>query len=266
MNNYCRNFIIIFCWLAIFCHVSVQAQNISNLLCGTFSFSSTGEEDSAMYDAFVFDGAGKVKIETFMETECDFLQIDDTVVVFTDKDLLLFQLNEDNRMLGLSMWIKDKEYRKVENDTVSCRQSDQNEKWLSQFYEYYRIMKNEDGGLLSFFSLKADTDLENRVKQLCENGFSKACLTMANLSMMNDKNLWLLFSNSTERMAPDPDVVGFYEKSIELGDLEGYTQLGAYYTMLNMDEEADKLFEKGCELGQKDCCLAKALKEIDDDY
>ena len=74
------NQIIILIFCVFNCTEQLYAQEYSVSLSGTYLLDRESEE--GFYDAFVFDGAGKVGIHAFGEYKGDFFQVGDTIVVY----------------------------------------------------------------------------------------------------------------------------------------------------------------------------------------
>lgn len=253
MNKIKRFFIII---SSLYCAVSIHAQDYSVSLSGTYRFDSQSE--GGFYDAFVFDGAGKVQIHAFMRSKGDFFQIGDTIIIYPEKDALVFLKKDDQTLVGITTWIEDHVFKKMENDTVIPPSQHRSENYAALFYEYYTLVGKESPEL-SILNIRMDTSYHTLMKKLCEKGFPKACITMANASMLSGSLLSLLIQdspNGDQEIPIDKDVVEYFTKAIELNEPDAVVQLGAYLRLIGHEEEATLIFEKGCELGYRECCLS----------
>lgn len=249
--------------LSFFCNIGqIYAQECSVSLTGTYKLD-TGE---GLYDTFVFDGAGKVNIHTFMESKADFFQIGDTVIVYPDKDLFVFLKKDEHTLVGINMWVKDQVFRRMENDTVIASAQARGQKYADQFYKFYTLTGREVPSLTTYFNLNMDSTMRASMDNLCNEGFPKACTTMANALMLTSSGLADYFRNPTDegkKMPPNREVFQYYMKAIELNDWDAIAQLGAYFLMLGHKEEAIKVFEKGCELGHSGCCMSLVGLQMD---
>lgn len=235
----------------------VTAQDYSVSLSGTFQLDTQVKD--GFYDTFVFDGAGKVYIHSFAGYKGDFLQIGDTVVVYPDKSIFTFLLKDDKTLEGINTWVEGQVFKRMENDTIVTPSQNPTPEYAAQFYEFYTLTGRNALDLSTYLNINADPTLNASMKKLCEEGFSKACITMANALMMKSPALVSLFRSSDDKeqkFPPDKEIVEYYIKAVELGEQDGIAQLGAYFLLLGHKEEARKVFEKGCELGHDGCCLS----------
>lgn len=256
----------IFIFLLTFCYSGhVDAQDYSVSLTGTFQLDTLFEK--GLYDAFVFDGAGKVGIHAFSDYKGDFLQIGDTVVVYPDKSIFTFLMQDDNTLVGIDTWVEEQVFRRMENDTIVTPMQSRAPEYAAQFYKFYTLTGGNALDLSAYLKLCVEPELNASMKELCEEGFAKACMTMANALMMNSPALASLFMNSDneKKFPPDKEIVEYYIKAVELDEPDGIAQLGAYFLLLGHKEEAKKVFEKGCELGYDACCLALLGLEYDEE-
>ena len=253
--------------LAIFCqHELINAQECSMTLTGTYQFHPQ-EEDASMYDAFVFNGAGKVNIQSISHAQADFFQVGDTVVIYPDKSVLIFLLKEENTLVGISTWVKDHVYKRMANDTITSPPADQIPQHASLFYEYYKLMNRDAPSLSTYMEIISDTALRDSLDRLCNEGLPKACITMANALMLDGTDLLSLLlapeaSKEQQKKAPNKEVLRYFTKAIELNELDAIAQLGAYLLLLGHKEQAIKVFEKGCELGHPGCCFSIAALDL----
>lgn len=242
----------------------VNAQNPSVSLSGTYIIDADSE--NGLYDTFVFDGAGKVTIHSFLEAQGDFFQIEDTIIVYPDKSTFIFILKDSMTLVGISTWVQDQVFRKMENDTVISPVTNRNSNYAALFYEYYLLTGRDAPDLSTYLNLNTDPDLNATMKRLCEDGFPRACITMANASMMNSPEIFSFLkdsSNDKKKASPNKNVLYYYAKAIEQNELSAISQLAAYFLMLGDKERALQLFEKGCEMGLQDCCFSIAALQFD---
>lgn len=261
MNIIKRFFITLL--LALFCIGYAYTQEYSVSLSGTFQLDTTSEK--GLYDAFVFDGAGKVSIHAFGESKGDFLQVGDTIVVYPDKSIFVFLKKNEQTLIGINTWVKDQVFRKMENDTIITPMQPRSPDYAAQFFEFYTLTGRDAPGLSTYMGINTNSSLNTAMRRLCDEGFPKACITMANALMLNSPAMASLFRSPDEEMqkiAPDKEVFDYYMKAIELNELDAIAQLGAYFLMLGHKEEALKVLEKGCELGHRECCLSLLGLEI----
>ncbi len=247
-----------------FGHLAAQDYSVS--LSGTFQLDKSVEE--GFYEAFVFDGAGKVGIHAFGEYKGDFLQVGDTVVVYPDKSIFTFLLKDNKTLVGIDTWVKGQVFRKMENDTIIAPMQNHGAEYAAQSYEFYTLTGRKALDLSTYLSINIDPELNASMKRLCEEGFPRACLTMANALMMNSPALASLFRNSEgeeQKYPPNREIVDYYIQAVELGEQDGIAQLGAYFLLLGHVDEAKKVFEKGCEMGHSGCCLSLLNLELDDE-
>lgn len=262
MNKVKQFIILIFCIFYYAGHIN--AQNCSVSLSGTYQLDP--ESGDGFYHAFVFDGAGKVDIHAFGEYKGDFFQVGDTIVVYPDKSIFKFLKKDEQTLIGINTWVENQVFRKMENDTVITPMHNRDENYAVQFYEFYTLTGRDAPDLSSYMSINMDSTLHASMNRLCDEGFPKACIAMANALMLASPELTAYFRGSSDegqKMAPNKDIFQYYVKAIELDELDAIAQLGAYFLMLGHTEEAKKVLEKGCELGHSGCCLSLAGLEID---
>jgi len=248
------------------CHsIHTTAQDYSVSLTGTFQLDTQVKE--GLYEALVFDGAGKVGIHAFGEYKGDFLQVGDTLIVYPDKSIFRFLIKDDDTLEGISTWVEDQIFRRMENDTIVAPAQDRTPEYAAQFYEFYTLTGRDALDLSTYLSIATNPELNASMKKLCDEGFPKACITMANVLMMNSPALASLFTNSDkeQKYPPNKEIVDYYIKAVELGEPDGIAQLGAYFLLLGHKEEAQKIFEKGCEMGYNACCISLLGLSLDDE-
>jgi len=241
----------------------VYGQEPSVSLLGTYQLDKSSGE--GFYEAFVFDGAGKVVIHSLMDYKGDFLQVGDTVVVYPDKSLFVLLKKDEQTLVGVDRWNKDLVFKKMENDTVVAPAYEQDPEYAKQFYEFYTLTGKGEVNLGAYMEIGMDPDLNASMRRLCEEGFPKACITMANTLMLTSPEMAAYFKGSTkedEKYSPNKEIFQYYMKAIELGEMEAIAQLGAYFLLLGHKEEAQKVFEKGCELGHSGCCFSLVSLEM----
>ena len=154
----------------------------------------------------------------------------------------------------------------MENDTVITPMQIRDENYAAQFYKYYTLTGRDAPNLSTYMSINMDSTLRASMDKLCDEGFPRACLTTANALMLTSPELATYFRNSTDenrKLAPNKEIYDYFVKAIELNELDGIAQLGAYILMLGHKDEAIKVLEKGCELGHKGCCLSLFSLQID---
>lgn len=254
-------FITLFCYTA-----QTQAQQCSVSLTGTYQLDPASGE--GMYDAFVFDGAGKVNIRSLIDYKGDFLQIGDTIVVYPDKSIFTFLIKDDRTLVGINTWVKDQVFRRMENDTLIIPAQPRDQSYADQFYEYYVLTGRDAPSLSTYMRINMDSAIQIPMKKLCDEGFPKACLTMANALMMTSPELAAYLrgtSGENKKMAPNKEIYEYFVKAAELNELDAIAQMGAYVLMLGHKDAAKMIFEKGCELGHAGCCLSLAALEIESD-
>ncbi len=203
-------------------------------------------------------------INSGLEFKGDFFQVGDTVVVYPDKSIFTFLKKDEQTLVGINSWVEGQVFRKMENDTVVVPTQKPGPDYAAQFYRYYVLTGRDGPSLVTYMNLSMDPNLQNAMKKLCDEGFPKACLVMAGTLMMGGPELTAFLSGDSgegKKTEPNKDIVAYYMKAIELGELDAYAQLGAYYLMLGDMEEARKTFEKGCDLGNLGCCLSLAGPE-----
>lgn len=262
MNKKTRIVIIILS--AFYCSGFAYAQQCSVTLSGTYQLDPSSEK--GFYDTFVFDGAGKVTIHAGLEGNGDFFQVGDTVVVYPDKSIFTFLKKDEKTLVGVNSWVEGQVFRKMENDTVVAPAQKPGPDYADQFYKYYVLTDRDGPSLSTYLSLSMDPTQQAGLKELCDEGFPKACLVMAGVLMMGGPEITsflLQDSDGTEKMKPNKDIVAYYTKAIQAGELNGYAQLGAYYLMAGDEDKARKTFEKGCDLGDLNCCLSLADPSFD---
>jgi len=235
----------------------IHAQECSVSLTGTYQLDSNSGE--GLYDAFVFDGAGKVSIHTFLESKGDFFQIGDTIIVYPDKSIFVFLKKDEQTLVGINTWVKNQVFRRMENDTIITPMHKRNENYADQFYEFYTLTGKDAPNLSTYMSINMDSTMYRSMNRLCDEGFPKACITIANALMLNSPELIAYLRGSTDESTkgvPNKEIFQYFMKAIELNELDAIAQMGAYFLMLGHKEEAIKVFEKGCELGHSGCCLS----------
>lgn len=251
---------------AYFCTGYIHAQDCSVTLLGTYQLDRDSNDDG-LYNAFVFDGAGKVEIDaSFTVYNGDFFQVGDTVIVYPDKSIFKFLKKDDNTLVGVNIWVKDQVFKRMENDTVKAPTQLRSENYAAQFYKYYILTDRDAPGLSTYMNITIDSAIRQSMNKLCDEGLPKACITMANAYMLNSSELSSYISGKADennKMPPNKDVFDYFVKAIELDDLDAVAQLGAYILMLGHKEEAIKILNKGCELGHRGCCISLAALEME---
>lgn len=246
------------------CPLQTHAQQCSVSLTGTYQLDPASGD--GMYDAFIFDGAGKVNIHSLIDYKGDFLQIGDTLVVYPDKSIFTFLIRDNQTLVGINTWVKDQVFRRMENDTIVTPAQPLDQKYADQFYQYYVLTGRDAPSLSTYMSINMDSTIQLTMKQLCDDGFPKACLTMANALMMTSPELAAYFRgelDKNKKMAPNKEVYEYFMKAAELNELDAIAQMGAYVLMLGHKQAAKMILEKGCELGHAGCCLSLAGLEIE---
>lgn len=246
---------------------AAYAQECSITLSGTYQFHPQGN-DATLYNSFVFDGAGKVDIQSLSHAKGDFFQVGDTVIIYPDRSTFVFLLKDENTLVGISTWVEDLIYKRMENDTVAPPAVIRDPRYASLFYEYYKLTNREAPTLFTYMNINTDTTLRESMERLCDEGLPRACITMANAFMLSSPELLSLLhdpSEVKEKSAPNKEVLNYFAKAIELNELDAIAQLGAYLLLLGHKEEAINIFEKGCELGHAGCCFSLAGIELQPD-
>lgn len=262
LNRNLFNVVIVALLASFYCTEQAYAQECSVSLTGTYKLDS----EEGLYDTFVFDGAGKVNIHAITEYKGDFFQVGDTVIVYPDKSLFTFLRKDERTLVGISMWVENQVFKRMENDTLIIPVQARGQGYADQFYEFYKLSGREEPNLGTYFSLNMDSTLRASMDKLCDEGFPKACTTIANALMLTSPGMADFFKGSTDegkKTAPNKEIFQYYVKAIELNDLDAIAQLGAYFLMLGHKEEAIKVFEKGCELGHKGCCMSIVGLQMD---
>ena len=252
-------------FLVFSCTQSMYGQECSVSLSGTYQLDPQSGE-GGLYEAFVFDGTGKVDIHAFTKYKGDFFQVGDTIVVYPDKSIFRFLKKDEHTLIGTGLWLENLVYKRMENDTLITPMQVRSANYATQFYEFYKLTERDELNIGMYMGLNMDADLQASMKKLCDEGFPKACITMANALMMNSPEMWAFLrdnSDNNEKKAPNKDIFQYFMKAIELNELDAIAQLGAYFLMLGHEEEAKKVFEKGCELGHNGCCMSLIGLEID---
>ena len=179
-------------------------------------------------------------------------------MVYPDKSIFTFLVKDENTLEGIDTWVEGQVFRRMENDTIVTPMFSRKPEYAAQFYEFYTLTEGKALDLSTYLKINTDTELNASMRKLCDDGFGKACLTMANALMMNSPAMASLFSNSGEekRYPPDKEIFDFYIKAVERDEPDGIAQLGAYFMLIGYKEQAKEIFEKGCELGYNACCLS----------
>lgn len=238
---------------------TAYAQECAVSLTGTYLLNP--ESGEGLYDAFVFDGAGKVGIHAFTGFKGDFFQIGDTVIVYPDKSLFVFLRKDAHTLVGISTWVKDQVFKRMENDTILTPAQSRHPEYAAQFYEFYTLTGRDEINLSTYLNIYMDSSLQASLKKLCGEGFPKACITLANALMLGSPELTASLRGTpveNRKAAPNKEIIDYFRKAIELNEPEAIAQLGAYFLMLGHRDKALKLFEIGCELGHSGCCFSLA--------
>lgn len=236
-----------------------RGQEVNNRLLGYFNATS----DTLLYNYFSFDANGKVDITGMGDGY--YFQKGDSLIVYPDKSIFKFLLKGD-KLYGVSEWVNGGVWQLikdsvVENRRTSAAAADRVAFLLNQYYE----IRGENRML---FLNAADDAFVLKMKSLCDSGLSKACLDYAGLKIMEDMGgIGALLGNKAVRQKKeaDPEILAVIEKSIRMGDMEGYAVLGGYYAALQHLTKAKEVLEKGGELGCRRCIWAAFSIAMEED-
>ncbi|MCF3109359.1 hypothetical protein LL912_11280 [Niabella sp. CC-SYL272] len=239
--------------------VRSNAQEITNRLQGYFKATS----DTTLYSHFTFDGNGKVDIVGLGDGY--YFQKGDSLIIYPDKSMFKFLVKGD-QLVGVSEWVGGGVWIYVKDTVVENKRSDPEaaDRIAGLMNRYYDVTtKNE----MAFLDGTGD-DFSLEIKNLCDSGLSKACLDYAGLKMIeNMGGLGAILEGKDVPLKKegDPEVLALIEKALQLGDMEGYAVLGGYYSMLQNQEKAKEVLEKGSELGCRRCVWAAFSLALEQD-
>ncbi len=225
---------------------NLKLGTLSNSLCGTFTISSSPDSSSALYDTFTFSSNGQGQVSAYGITGAfDFLQVFDTLFLFPDRDVFVFKIGEQGELIGVSNWIDQTKYIRLQDDTVSCIPTAVDSLYLYRYYEFILATVKEN-------KIITNTGTTSSLEKLCANNFSKACLAMANIGMRKALGNSLF---NDEKQNADEKVLAYLQKAIDMGDTKGHGKMGEYYLLLYDEDKAKECYAKGCDMGDKNACL-----------
>ncbi len=213
---------------------SINAQQLANSLCGTYSCPG------ATYESFSFYRNGKLLISTsLIPTKRDFFQIDDSLIVYPDISEFKFLVLKDGSLKGISNWVKDSVWKKINNDTIVCKQSASalaNRKMLEAMLLY-----NEAMGLTNNLR-RTEEDYSraiNLLKTSCDSGYGRACNVLGSA---------ILFKEG------EGSTIDVWTKGCKLGNSDCCKNLADIFKGKNDLKQAAKYYNVACDLGNVEAC------------
>lgn len=250
--------------LALFAVTIGQSQMANNNLQGYFKDIS----GSNIYSYFSFDNNGKVNIMGM--DNGDYFIKNDTLIVFPDKSLFKFKVEKD-KLIGVSNWVQDGVWL-LEKDSIviNNRKTEtvaQNRANLLN--EYYEKTRKKNNQMELMFDENLMIEYKKTIESLCDRGLPRACFELLGLKIMDDMGGFAAAMNpeKSKPMTENPAIIALANKLIGWGEIEGYTQLANYYTMLKQEQKAKENFEKAINAGSTKAGLIvlelDAKKEIE---
>ena len=244
----------VFVMMSIFCISGFTwAQKVDNALQGYFE--ETGDE--TMYKGFNFDGNGKVA--GGLRSSYYFTR-NDSLIVIPDSSVFIFKIKKD-KLIGISDWVKGGVWvRKKDSTEVNNRVNpEESQKRATLLAAYYDKTKNMTG-LDALFS----NDYTVISEDFCNRGVAKACLNTFGLKMMEYTPGFLEGHEKIKdkKLKPHPELIELSQKIINLGEMEGYNILGAYYHLLGLRDKAFATWKEGEKNGDPASALSMGFIEI----
>lgn len=238
--------------------LATKSQIANNNLYGYY-INTKGE---SLYSYFVFDNNGNVDIMGL--DKGDYFIKSDTLIVFPDKSMFKFKV-ENDKLIGVSNWVQDAVWELQKDSLVINNRKDdalakKQAMLLNEYYEKTR-MKNNQMDLL--FDENLMNGYKKTIESLCDSGLARACFELLGLKIMNDMGGFAAAINpeKAKPMVENPAIIALANKLIAMGELEGYTQLGNYYTMLKQDAKAKEFYAKATQAGSKKATLQLLMQE-----
>lgn len=227
---------------------------INNNLHGYYKLATK----SGFYDAFLFDGNGKVKIAPFYQ-EGNFFQKGDSVIVYPDKSLFVFKIKQDS-LIGLGDWVENDKWVKVKDSIIPNNRTDEKValKKANLLNQYHSVLEGKSP-LLALM----DEKIHVKYDSLCKEGLGLACMQMIGIRTTKSVGLKNLLGkrDTTKVYTPDAKLLDYAEKAYSLGEVEAYSALGAYYILINKPKEGKKYLKIASENGSVKASLALAELE-----
>ncbi len=235
-----------------------QAQKANNNLQGYY----TNTKGESLYTYFVFDNNGKVNIIGL--DEGDYFIKNDTLIIFPDKSIFKFKVEKD-KLISVSNWVQDGVWELKKDSLVANNRKDDGlaEKRALLLNEYYENTRMKDNQMAMLFDKNLMADYRKTIENLCDNGLPRACFELFGLKVMDDMGGFAAAFNpeKAKPMVENPTIIALANKIIDLGEIEGYTQLGNYYSMLKQDAKAKEFYAKAIKAGSKKATLQLLMQE-----
>jgi hypothetical protein len=213
---------------------AIDAQQLSNSLCGTYTCPGSA------YETFSFYGNGKLLISTsLIPTKRDYFQIDDSLIVYPDISEFKFLVQKDGSLKGISNWVKDSIWMKINNDSIVCSQPIApavNRKMLESMFLYNEAFR------LSANGKRTEADYSRAISLLktsCDSGYGRACNALGSA---------LLFKEGEEKTRE------VWEKGCKLGYSDCCKNLGDIFKGKNDLKQAAIYYKMACDLGNVEAC------------
>lgn len=248
-------FVVAFC-------ISLHAQEVDNKLQGYFMTQS----EESLYSYFAFDGNGKVDISDYGKG--DYFVKGDSVVVFPDKSIFIFELSE-NQLKGKSDWVKNTNWKLnkdslAENNRKDGPLAQKNAELLYEYYTKTRSKKEND--LERLFNEDLMNQYSLTITDLCNRGLAKACLEEFGLKLVGvSGGIGAVLTQENIQLKYDPELIKLAQKIIEMGEPEGHTALGSYYYSLGDKNKASNEWQKAIEKGSTKAALIQFAAEIEEE-
>lgn len=227
--------------------IHLQAQDrINNDLLGFYKAT-----DDAIYEAFEFDGNGKVIIHTgITDSSRPFFTTNDSLIIYPDKSIFIFKVSNDT-LYGTSKWVEHKTWVKQDTAITSNRTDNAKALKIAQLMSQYHNLKKDDK--YGFRTLN-DTVKLAKFDTICNGGIAKACMDMIGFTII--KTHGLLTKKTQDSIKPiNPKIVNYAKKAFDLGEIEALSALGSYYMLTGHKEKAIETYQKGKEAGSINSAL-----------
>lgn len=228
---------------------------INNNVNGYYKLTS----ESGLYDAFLFDGNGAVKIAPFFQKR-NFFQKGDSVIVYPDKSVFVFKIKQDS-LIGISNWVENSKWVRVKDSVVPNNRIDEKKalKKANLLSQYHAILngKNEMFALL-------DDKIHVKYDSLCKEGLGLACMQMIGIRTTKSVGFENLLEkrDTTKVYTPDAKLLDYANRAYKLGEVDAYTALGGYYILINRLEEGKKYLRIASDNGSMKASLSLAELEL----
>ena len=248
--------------IALFVITVGQSQTINNNLQGYFK-DTKGE---SFYSYLSFDNNGKVGIIGLEGG--DYFIKGDSLIVFPDKSIFKFKI-ENDKLIGVSNWVQDGVWQLQKDSIATNNRKDDAlaEKRAVLLNEYYEKTRMKDNQMAMLFDKQLMLDYKKTIESLCDRELPRACMEWFGLQLVEEMGGFEAAMNpkKAKPMTESPAIIALANKIIDLGEVEGYTALANYYTILKQNDKANETLEKAISAGSRKAALQLLLNDAENE-